>query len=147
MNNNTTLKLNIASYFINILASPDESTWNTICRSIKKETNHLGLNKHHRRTVGIKWHMVYRGKYDKALWSTLPLKTFWWTHTTHLIISHHHHKGFNSVWNCTVRLVFLRLQPKRTNMQNIQKGMKNEGKRKEAWLRQTKQWLIMLNIF
>ena len=30
-------------------------------------------------------------------------------------------------------------------MQNIQQGMKNVGKQKEAWLRQTKQWLIILN--
>ena len=54
-------------------------------------------------------------------------------------------KGFNAACNCTVNLEFLRLQPKRTKMQNIQQGMKNEGKRKETRLLQTKQWLIILN--
>ena len=53
-------------------------------------------------------------------------------YTTHLINCHRHNKYFNSVCNCTVDLEFLRLQPKRTKMQNIQQGMKNEGKRKEA---------------
>ena len=66
-------------------------------------------------------------------------------YTTHLINCHHHNEYFHAVCNCTVNLDFLRLQPKRTKMQNIQQGMKNEGKQKEAWLRQTKQWLIILN--
>ena len=60
-----------ASYFINILASSDESTRNTICGPITKPTNHLGLTKHHRRKVERTWHMVQRKKYYKALWSTL----------------------------------------------------------------------------
>ena len=49
-NNNTTLNLNITSYFLNILTSPDESTWNTIGGPITKK-NHLGLTKHHQMTV------------------------------------------------------------------------------------------------
>ena len=47
VNNNTTLDLNIVSYFINILASPDELTWNTIDGPITKAKNYLGLTKHH----------------------------------------------------------------------------------------------------
>ena len=103
--------------------------------------------------------MVHRKKYHKALWSTLPLKHLdelniiadamdnhiGLRYTTHMINCHSHNKGFNAVCNCTDNLELLRLQPKRTKMQNIQKGMKNEGKRKEARLRQTKQWLIILN--
>ena len=36
VNNNTTLNLNIASYFLNILASPDVSIWFTTGGPIKK---------------------------------------------------------------------------------------------------------------
>ena len=56
-------------------------------------------------------------------------------YTIHLI-NFHHRNGFNAVCKCTDNLELLRLQPKRTKMQNIQKGMKNEGKRKESRLRQ-----------
>ena len=66
-------------------------------------------------------------------------------YTTHLINFHRHHRGFNAVCNSTVNLAFLRLQPKRTRIQKIQQGTKNEGKQKEARQCQTKQWLIMLN--
>ena len=37
VNKNTLLNLNITSYFPNILASPDVSTWSTICGFIKKQ--------------------------------------------------------------------------------------------------------------
>ena len=50
VNNNTTLNLNIVSYFINILAYPDESTWNTTGGTITKIANHIGLTKLCRRT-------------------------------------------------------------------------------------------------
>ena len=66
-------------------------------------------------------------------------------YTTNLINCHRHHKGFNAVCKSTVNLAFLRLQPKRTRIQKIQQGTKNEGKRKEARQHQTKKWLIMLN--
>ena len=62
MNNNTTLNLNIASYFLNILAYLDELTWNTTGGTITKTINHLGLTKHHRRTVERTLHMVNRYK-------------------------------------------------------------------------------------
>ena len=66
-------------------------------------------------------------------------------YTTHIINCHRHHKGFNAVCKSTVNLVFLRLQPKRTRIQKIQQGTKNEGKRKEARHCQTKQWLIVID--
>ena len=66
-------------------------------------------------------------------------------YTTHIINFHRHHKLFNAVFNSTVNLAFFRLKPKRTRIQKIQQGTKNEGKWKEARQHQTKQWLIMLN--
>ena len=62
MNNYTTLNLNIASYFLNILASPDESTWFTTGGTITKTIKQIDLTKHHQKTVEIPWHMVNRGK-------------------------------------------------------------------------------------
>ena len=78
LNNNTSLNLNIASYFPNILTSPDVSTWFTTGEPITKTIKHLGITKHHRKTVEITWHMVNwciinkwsystQGKYYKAL--------------------------------------------------------------------------------
>ena len=49
MNNNTTLNLNIASYFLNILASPDVPTYFTTGVPIKKTIIHLGITKHHQK--------------------------------------------------------------------------------------------------
>ena len=51
VNNNTTLNLNIVSYSLNILASPDVSTWFTTGGTIIKTIKHLGLNKNQRKTV------------------------------------------------------------------------------------------------
>ena len=62
VNNNTTMNLNIASYFINILASPDVSTWFTTCGTMAKTIKHLGLTKHHQNKVERMWHMVNRCK-------------------------------------------------------------------------------------
>ena len=58
MNNNTLLNLDIASYFLNILASSDISTWFTTGGTINKTIKHLGLTKNHQKTVEIMWHMV-----------------------------------------------------------------------------------------
>ena len=58
MNNNTTFNLNIASYFLNILASPDVSTWLTTGGPITKTIKNHVLTKHHLRTVEIMWLMV-----------------------------------------------------------------------------------------
>ena len=66
-------------------------------------------------------------------------------YTTHIINCHCYQNGFDTVCKSTVNLAFLRLEPKITRIQKIQQGTKNEGERKEARQRQTKQWLIMLN--
>ena len=62
MNKNKLLNLNIASYFLNILASPDVLTWYTTGGPIHKPIKHLGLTRHHRKTVERTWHMVNKCK-------------------------------------------------------------------------------------
>ena len=62
VNKNTILKLNIASYFLNILASLDVSTWSTTGGPINKTIKHIGLTIHHRQKVEISWHMVNKCK-------------------------------------------------------------------------------------
>ena len=62
LNKNTILNLNIASYFLNIIASPDVSTWSTTGGPIHKKIKHLGLTRHHRKTVERTWHMVNKCK-------------------------------------------------------------------------------------
>ena len=51
VNNNITLNLNIASYFISILASPYGSTWFSTGGTKTKTIKHLGLTKHHQKKV------------------------------------------------------------------------------------------------
>ena len=50
-NNNIPLNLNIASYFLNILASPDVLTWFTTGGPIRRKIKHIGLTKDHRKTI------------------------------------------------------------------------------------------------
>ena len=63
VNNNITINLNIASCFLDILDSPDVSTWFTTCGTTTKTIKHLVLTKHHQKTVEITWHMVNWCKY------------------------------------------------------------------------------------
>ena len=51
VNKRTLLNLDIASCFLNILASPDVSTWFATGGPMNKTIKHLGLTKHHRNTV------------------------------------------------------------------------------------------------
>ena len=171
MNKNTILNLNIASYFINILASTDVSTWSTIGGPINKTIKHLGLTRHHRHKLERTWHMVnkceemekdYTGNNNvtrhlnppyllsnldeinllaDSMENRLSLR-----YTTKLINCHRYQNGFDAVCKSTVNLDFLIIQPKITVIQKIEQGTKNEGKWKEARQRQTKQWLIMLNL-
>ena len=62
VNKNTLRNLNIASYFLNILAFPDVSTWFTTVGPIHKTIKHLGITIHHQKTVERTWHMVNRCK-------------------------------------------------------------------------------------
>ena len=56
-NNNTNINLNTASYFLNILASPGVLTWFDTGVPMTKTIKHIGLPKHHRKTVEITWYM------------------------------------------------------------------------------------------
>ena len=62
MNKNTVHNLNIVSYFLNVLASPDVSTWSTTGGPINKTIKRPGLTRHHRKTVERMWHMVNKCK-------------------------------------------------------------------------------------
>ena len=62
VNKNTWLNLNIAYYFLNILASSDVSTWSNTGGSINKTIKHLGLTRNHQKTVERTWHMVNKCK-------------------------------------------------------------------------------------
>ena len=62
VNKNTILNLNIASYFLNILASPDVSTWSSTCGAIKKTIEHLRLTRNHQHKVEITWNLVNKCK-------------------------------------------------------------------------------------
>ena len=62
MNENTIINLNIASYFLNILASPDESIWSTTGGPINKTIKYLVLTGHHQHKVERTWHMVNKCK-------------------------------------------------------------------------------------
>ena len=168
MNKDTILNLNIASYFLNILASPDVSTWSTTCGPINKTIKHLGLTRNHQKILERTWNMVNKCKemeqdytvnnYTRNLNPPYLLsnldelniladamkKRLGLRYTTHIINCNWHHNGFDAVCKSTVNLDFLRLQPKITRIQKIQQGTSNKGKRKESRNIQTKQWLIML---
>ena len=137
MNNNTILNLNIASYFLNVLASPDESTWSTTGGPINKTIKNLGLHRHHLKTVEKTWHMVNKCKemnqeyrvnnnvtrhlipyyllsnldelnlLADSMENRLGLR-----YTTKLINCHCHQNDFDAVCRSTVNLALLRLQPK-----------------------------------
>ena len=143
--------------------SPDVLTWFTTGGPINKTIKHLGLTRHHKKKVEITWHMVNKCKEMEKEYTcnnctrhlgqpyllsnpdefnilSYAMKNKLGLHyTTHLINCHRHHKGFNSVCKYTVNIAFLRLQPKRTRIQKIQQGTKNEDKWKEARHRQTKK--------
>ena len=51
VNKNALPNLNIYSYFLNILASPDVSTWFTTGGPINKMIKYIGLIRHHQKTA------------------------------------------------------------------------------------------------
>ena len=169
MNKNKILNLNIASYFLSILASLDESTWSTTGGHINKTIKDIGLTRHHRHKLERTCHMVnacremeqyYTGNnnitrnlnppYLLSNLDEINIHADWMEnrlglrYTTQLINCHRYRNDFDAVCKSTVHLAFLRLQLKITRIQKIQQGTKNEGNWKEARQRQ-KKWLIMLN--
>ena len=153
VNNNTILNLNIASYILNILASPNESTWSTTGGPINKTIEHLGLTRHHLNTVERTWHIVNKCKKIKQEYTgnnnlTKHLNPSYLisnadelnilassmenrlgiTYTTKLLNCHRHQNGVDAVCRSTFNIAFLRLAPKITRIQKIQQGTKNGGK-------------------
>ena len=144
VNKNTILNLNIASCFLNILTSPDESTWSTTGGPINKTIKHLGLTRHHRKTLERKWHMVNNCKEMKQeytgnnnvirnlnpsyllsnvdeinLLATSMENRLGIMYTTKLLNCSRHRNGVDAVCRSTVNLAFLRLAPKITRIQKI----------------------------
>ena len=164
VNNNKTLNLNIASYFLNVLASPDESTWSTKGGPINKTIENLGLSRHHQKTIERKWHMINKCKKIKKeytgnnynltrhfnpsylvsnvdeinLLANSMENILVITYTTKILNCHRQQNGVDAVCSSTVNLSSLRLVPKITRILKIQHGTKNEGKWKESGQRQTK---------
>ena len=136
------LNLDTASYFLNILASPDVSTW-FITGGTMNKRKHIGLTKHHQKTVERTWRIVNRCKEieqeytgnictrylgqpyllsnpdELNILSDSMENKLGLCYITHLIKWHPHHKDVNAVCKSTGNIAFLRLQPKRTRIQNI----------------------------
>ena len=161
VNNNKIINLNIASYFLNILAYPDKLTWSTTGGHINKTIEHLSLTINHQKTVERTWHMVNKSKEMKQEYTgnnnlTKHLNPPYLvsnvdelnlvansmenrlgvTYTTKLLNCHRHQNGVDAVCRSTVNLAFLMIAPKITRIQKIQQGTRNEGKWKEARQRQ-----------
>ena len=140
VNINTLLNLNIASYFLNILAYPDVLTWLPTGGPINKTIKHPGLTKYHRKTVERTWQMVNKCKVMEQdhtgnnctmrlgqpyllsnpdeinILADAVEKKLGLRYTTHLINCHRHQNSFDSVCKSTVNPAFLRLQLKITRI-------------------------------
>ena len=55
LENKQKLNINIASFFLETLASPDEKTWHVTGGPITQTINHFSLNPNHRRSVEKTW--------------------------------------------------------------------------------------------
>ena len=145
VNNNKTLNLNIATYFLNVLASPDESTWSTKGGPIDKTIEHLRLSRHHQKTIQIIWRTVSKCKQMKTeytgnnynlskhfnpsylvstvdeinLLADLTENRLGLRYTTKLLNCHRHQNGVDALCRSTVNLAFSRLAPKITRIQKI----------------------------
>ena len=58
LENKQQLNINIASFFLVTLSSPNEKTWHDTNGPITKTINHFALNPHHRRSVEKTWKTV-----------------------------------------------------------------------------------------
>ena len=138
VNNNKTLNLNIDAYFLNVLGSPDESTWSTKGGPINKTIEHLRLSRHHQKTIKRIWRMVSKCKQMKKeytgnnynlsrhfnppylvsnvdeinILANSMENRLGIMYTTKLLNCHRHHNGVDAVCHSTVNLAFLRFAPK-----------------------------------
>ena len=163
------LNINISSFFLETLASPNEKTRHDTGGPITQTINQFFLNPNHRRSVEHTWKTMisylekgvkYTGNNETKnhgrtylisssseinLIANSMEKCLGLCYTALLINCHHQTHGDNAVCSYAFNLVYMRLQSKRTRVQKIQQGTNNEGKWKEARYRQVKQWLIMID--
>ena len=163
LENKQKLNINITSFFLDTLASPNEKTRHDTGGPITKTINHFSLNPNHRRSVEKTWKTMisylekgvkYTGNnktkkngrpylisssHEINLIANSMERRLGLRYTTLLINFHRHTKGDNAVCRSTVNLAYKRLQPRIKKIQKIQQGTKNEGKWKEARYRQVKQ--------
>ena len=169
MENKQKLNINIASFFLETLASLNEKTWHNRGVSITQTINRFSSNPNHWRSIKKTWKTMIRSlekgvKYTgnngtkitgqpyliSSSYEINPVansmeRRLGLRYTNFLINCHHQTKGDDEVCRSTVNLSYRRLQPRITRIQKIQQGTKNEGNWKEARYRQVKQWLVMLN--
>ena len=164
-----TLNINIASYFLENLASQILKTWHDTEGPITQTINHSYLNHNHRWYVEKTWkkmisslekgvnytvnivtkkhgrpYLIYSSS-EINLISNSTGKRLGLRYTTLLINCNCQKDGDNAVCRSTVNLAYRRLLPKITRVQKIQQGTEIEGKWKESRYLQVKQWLIMLD--
>ena len=132
------LNLDIASYFLNILDSPDVWTWSNTGGTINKTIKHFGITRNHKKTVERTWHKVNKCKEMEQDYTgnncTRHLNPLYilsnlnelniladsmenrigLRYTNHIINGHRHDNGFDAVCKSIVNLAFLRIQPKIT---------------------------------
>ena len=120
------LNINIASFFLNTLESPNEKTWHDRGGPITKTIHHFSLNKNHRRSVEKTWKTMmsylekgvkYTGKngtkrsgqpyllsscHEINLLANSMERRLGLRYTTRLINCHRHTKGDNAVCLSTV---------------------------------------------
>ena len=149
------LNLNIDSYFINTLASPDANTWHHIGGPITQTIDNFCLNPNHWRYVEHTWKIFiscidqgvkYTGRnvtkkhgrpyllsssYETNLLANSTQNRLGLRYTTLLINFHHQTHGDNAVSRSNVNLALRRLQPKITKIQKKNKvqRMRRYGKR------------------
>ena len=138
------LNLNIASYFINTIASPHANTWHHICGPITQTIDLFCLNPNHRRSVEHTWKNIdqfyragvkYTGRnvtkkygrtyllsssYEINLLANSMQNRLGLRYTNLPINCNRQTHGDNSASRSTVNLAFRRLQPKITKIQKIQ---------------------------
>ena len=146
------LNLNIASYFINTLASSLANTWQHRGGTITHKIDHFFRDPNHRRSVEHIWKTLiscielgvkYTGRnvtknhgrpyllyssYEINLIANSRQNCLGLRYTTLLINFHRQTQGENAVSRFTVNLAFMILQPKITKINKTKKGTNNEGK-------------------
>ena len=148
MENKQKININIASFFLETLASPNEKTWHDRGGPITQTINHFSLNPNHRWYVektrkimisflekGVKYTgnngtkrsgrpYLISSSYEINIIANSMERRLGLRYTNILINCHSQTKGENAVCRSTVNLAYKRLQPKIIKLQKIQQGTK-----------------------